>query len=63
MNLGYQLRIGNKYNYFDTFESDPIEVRISNIIHDGHYFVIEFTYEYFDGIGATIYPHKLKPIK
>ena len=66
--LGYELRIGNKYNYYDTENSDPISVEICNILHDGYYVVYEFKYKNFDGnlpisgIGATIYPDKLKPL-
>ncbi len=61
--LGYEIRIGNHYNYYDTETSIPIPCEITNIIHDGHYVVYEFINKEFTGRGATIYPDKLKPKK
>lgn len=60
-NLGYQIRIGNKYEYRDTPDSIPFSCVVTNIIHDGFYVVYEFQSDH--GLGATIYPAKLVPRK
>jgi hypothetical protein len=76
-NLGYELRIGNKYNYFEYKDDTPYPCELINIIHDGYYVIYEFKHEEITDestelltitknrttIGSTIYPEKLKPLK
>lgn len=61
--LGYDIRIGFKYNYFEAEKSEPILVKVIDIIHDGNDVVYSFKRENSVGCGATIYPKKLKPKK
>lgn len=61
--LGYELRIGNTYNYYETKKAEPMPCRLINILHDGHYVIYEFKHEKKTAIGATIYPEKLQPKK
>lgn len=63
VNLGYELRIGNKYNYFEYKDDTPYPCELVNIIHDGYYILYEFKHYNDASIGCTIYPEKLKPIK
>ena len=60
---GYDLRIGNSYDYYETDESNPMPCKLINILHDGHYVVYEFKHDNSTGIGATIYPQRLKQKK
>lgn len=64
-NLGYEIRKGMFFNYYDTEETKPFKCEIINIIHDGHYVVYEFKNleSNVGAIGATIFPKKLRPIR
>jgi len=61
LKLGYELRIGNRYIYYDTETSEGMLCKLINIIHDGDYVVYEFKHNGSRAIGATIYPTKFKP--
>ena len=61
--LGYELRIGNNYNYHDDIHCFGYPCKIIDIFHDGNNIIYEFKQDGKTGIGATIYPEKLKPIK
>lgn len=62
-NLGYELRIGSYYNYYEDESSIALPCQLTNIIHDGHYVVYEITSLLSNsGVGATIYPNKLTPL-
>lgn len=61
--LGYELRIGNDYFYYDTEASLPLPCKLINICHDGDNVVYEFSHHDVGAIGATIYPNKLKEKK
>lgn len=66
--LGYEIRIGCVFDYYDTEKSEPIRCEIYNIINDGHYVIYEFFYfemseKGYTSRGSTIFPSKLKQIK
>lgn len=61
--LGYELRIGNSYNYYETETSLPMPCKLINILHDGFYVIYEFQHDKGTAVGATIYPVKLQPKK
>ena len=62
--LGYELRIGREYNYFEFGDETLYPCKLINIINDGRYVLYEFMHDNTNGsCGATIYPEKLKPRK
>lgn len=63
--LGYEIRRGMSFNYYDTEDAIPFKCEITNIINDGHYVIYEFKNldSNVGAMGATIFPKKLRPIK
>lgn len=60
--LGYEIRIGDHFDYYDTSDSHPIRCEIINIINDGDYIIYEFKDRNSTAVGSSIYPEKFRPL-
>lgn len=60
--LGYEIRIGDHFDYYDTNDSHPIRCEIINIINDGDYIIYEFKDRNSTAVGSSIYPEKFRPL-